>query len=116
MNNSSKRPSLSRLLFISLFQRRPNNTHGSLQQQSSLPSLPASNTHDGWHEYWRQMGQSWRIEPEIDTKRQDYLAQRQAIIPDIKRGMYPFKDIKLSRADIEWLLAMHENGRGPVEW
>ena len=33
-----------------------------------------------------------------------------------KQGVYPFKDIKLSRADIEWLLAMHEGGRGPVEW
>ncbi len=26
------------------------------------------------------------------------------------------KDIKLSRADVEWLLATHENGRGPVDW
>jgi hypothetical protein len=24
--------------------------------------------------------------------------------------------VKLSRADVEWLLATHENGRGPVDW
>lgn len=28
----------------------------------------------------------------------------------------PFEGIKLSRADIEWLLANYENGRGPVDW
>lgn len=26
------------------------------------------------------------------------------------------KDINLNRADIEWLLATHEDGRGPVDW
>ena len=31
-------------------------------------------------------------------------------------GIYPFRDIKLSRVDIEWLLETHENGRGPVDW
>src|SRR5205823_123813 len=36
--------------------------------------------------------------------------------PDIKRGIYPFKGITLSRADIEWLLVSHEDGRGPVDW
>ncbi len=41
---------------------------------------------------------------------------RRAIVPDIEQGIYPFKDIKLNRADVEWLLATHENGRGPVDW
>jgi uncharacterized protein YjbI with pentapeptide repeats len=38
--------------------------------------------------------------------------------PDIKRGVYPFKDIVLGRADVEWLLATHESGGvlGPVDW
>jgi uncharacterized protein YjbI with pentapeptide repeats len=45
-----------------------------------------------------------------------YLTKRRSITPDIAHGIYPFKDIKLSRADVEWLLATHENGRGPVEW
>jgi uncharacterized protein YjbI with pentapeptide repeats len=69
-----------------------------------------------WRTYWRALGQVWRTEPEIDAKRQDELARRRTIVPDIKQGIYPFKDIKLSRADIEWLLATHENGRGPVDW
>src|SRR5438105_1845808 len=58
----------------------------------------------------------WQIEPEIDSERQQFLAERLAIIPDIQRGIYPFKDVKLSRADIEWLLITHEGGRGPVDW
>jgi uncharacterized protein YjbI with pentapeptide repeats len=34
-----------------------------------------------------------------------------ATTPDIRRGIYPFKGMKLSRADVEWLLARRENGR-----
>mgnify|MGYP002402111500 CR=1 FL=1 len=26
------------------------------------------------------------------------------------------KNIKLNRADVEWLLATHENGQGPIDW
>src|SRR5258708_32390975 len=59
---------------------------------------------------------AWRTEPEIDTKRQKFLTERLAIIPDIQRGIYPFKDVKLTRADIEWLLITHEGGHGPVDW
>ena len=57
----------------------------------------------------------WRTEPEINVSRQKYLDKRRAITPDIKRGIYPFKGIKLNRADIEWLLVIHENGLGPVD-
>jgi len=31
------------------------------------------------------------------------------IVPDIQQGIYPFKSIKLNRADVEWLLATCEN-------
>ena len=58
----------------------------------------------------------WRAEPEIDAERQRYLVERLAITPDIKRGIYSFKDVKLSRADIEWMLATQENRRGPRGW
>ena len=39
-------------------------------------------------------------------------------MPDIEKGSYPFKDVKLNRADVEWLLATHESEglRGPVDW
>src|ERR1700682_2576422 len=77
---------------------------------------PTTNDPDTWRTYWETQGWPWRTEQEIDAERQKYLAERRAIVPDIEKGIYPFKDIKLSRADVEWLLATHENGRGPVDW
>src|SRR5260370_41634243 len=74
--------------------------------------IPAVDDREGW----KAQGQSWRTEPEIDLERQQYLAERRSITPDIARGIYPFRDIALTRADVEWLLATHENGRGPVDW
>jgi hypothetical protein len=71
-----------------------------------------------WPARWRALGQPWRVEPEISAKRQSVLEARRALRPDITQGVYPFggHDLALSRADVEWLLATHENGRGPVEW
>ncbi len=63
---------------------------------------------------WAKHGQPWRTEPEIGADRQAELAARRAITPDVTRGVYPFKGMRLGRADIEWLLATHEDGRGPV--
>jgi uncharacterized protein YjbI with pentapeptide repeats len=77
---------------------------------------PNTNDQDEWKAYWEEQGQPWRTEPEIDAERQKYLAEQRSITPDIKQGIYPFKDIQLCRADVEWLLATHENGRGPVDW
>ena len=57
--------------------------------------------------------QAWRTEPEIEMARQEQLTRCLATTPDVTRGIYPFKGMKLSRADIEWLLATDENGRGP---
>lgn len=72
-----------------------------------------------WHKRWKLEGQPWRTEPEITAERQTYLATLRARSPDIERGLYPFKDMdsKLTRADVEWLLATHasENQIGPVE-
>lgn len=69
-----------------------------------------------WVAHWQAQGQSWRTEPEIDADRQQFLAQRRAVTVDIITGRYPFKDVPLNRADVEWLLATHEDGRGPVDW
>lgn len=71
---------------------------------------------EAWQAFWAERGQGWRTEPEIDVERQAELAARREIAPDILRGTYPFKGMKLKRADIEWLLATHENGRGPVDF
>src|SRR5262249_46874043 len=37
---------------------------------------------------------------------------------DITQGIYPFggRELALTRADVEWLLATHEDGCGPVDW
>jgi uncharacterized protein YjbI with pentapeptide repeats len=71
-----------------------------------------------WPEYWKAQGMSWRTEPEIGRARQAYLAERRAVKPDIQQGIYPFKDIKLTRSDVEWLVATLESGgmRGPIDW
>jgi hypothetical protein len=85
-------------------------------KQTTTVSRPFTNDPEGWKAYWGAQGQPWRTEPEIDEERQKYLSERRAIKPDIEQGIYPFKDIKLNRADVEWLLVTHENGRGPVDW
>lgn len=88
-------------------------------QTNSLPAqpqYPIPNDRDAWLDYWQKCGQSWRTEPEIDSNRQQYLTERLTVKPDIVQGIYPFKDIKLDRADVEWLLANHEQGRGPIDW
>lgn len=84
--------------------------------QVSTLQRPISDDPEAWRVYWKAQGWSWRTEPEIDALRQKFLAERRAIVPDIKQGIYPFKDIKLSRADVEWLLVTHNNGRGTVSW
>lgn len=77
---------------------------------------------DSWNAYWTAQGMPWRREPEIDAQQQRYLAERRAMGLDTERDIYPFRDahdrIRLTRADIEWLLATHESGdrRGPVDW
>lgn len=87
-------------------------------QVSALQHLQRPTTDDlkAWETFWKEQEQPWRREPEIDMERQQFLAERRSIPPDIVQGIYPFKDIKLSRADVEWLLATHEKGRGPVDW
>lgn len=71
-----------------------------------------------WSSHWRRCNQPQRYEPEIEQQRKEELAlRRRDIVPNIEKGIYPFKeDMKLTRADIEWLLATHEDGRGPVDW
>lgn len=100
-------------------RRKSRNIYTTTEQnglQPSAPQRPALDDKDGWKAYWEAQGQSWRTEPEIDKERQNYLDERRQIKPDIGQNKYSFQGIKLSRADIEWLLATHENGRGPVVW
>ncbi len=100
-----------------------DRTQAPKKRQKSRPISKPDNTalhqplHDdreAWKAYWEKQGQTWRSEPEIDRERQTYLSERRSITPNIEAGIYSFKDIELSRADVEWLLATHENGQGPV--
>src|SRR5215469_3464334 len=100
-------------------QRRSHKTNTANQENSKqIPAAqrPANDDTEAWKSFWKAQGQPWRTEPEIDEERQRYLDERRSIKPDWKQGIFPFKDIKLSRADVEWLLATHENGCVPVDW
>lgn len=66
-----------------------------------------------WAAMWEKQ-QEWRTEAEIDERRQVELKRRLAVEPDIERGIYPFKGMKLSRADVEWLL-VQENEQGSTD-
>jgi uncharacterized protein YjbI with pentapeptide repeats len=70
---------------------------------------------EGWQAYWHERGQGWRTEPEISESRQARLANCLASV-DGKAGNFPFAKVQLSRADVEWLLANHDGGRGPIDW
>jgi hypothetical protein len=88
------------------------------QTATAVQERPAPEGYTSWPEYWKAQGMPWRTDPEIAEERQRYLAERRSVQPDIEQAVYPFKDIKLGRADVEWLLATHESDglRGPVDW
>jgi len=86
------------------------------ETQATTLKRPANDDKEAWYAYWKAQGQPWRWEPEISEERQRYLAEQRKIKPSFIQGIYPFKGIKLSRADIEWLLAIHEVGQRPVDW
>ena len=94
---------------------KPRRSRQTSTQNTTLEQ-PTNDDKEAWKAYWKAQGQPWRTEPEIELERQKYLEERRSIIPEIEQGVYPFKDIKLSRADVEWLLATHDNNRGPVDW
>jgi uncharacterized protein YjbI with pentapeptide repeats len=74
--------------------------------QGAQPALStAAKATEEWRQHWQAFGQPWRTEPEIDETRQRELAERLATPPDWRRGIFPFRDMKLTRADVEWLLA-----------
>jgi uncharacterized protein YjbI with pentapeptide repeats len=90
------------------------STQDSIQPSSK--QRPVTSNCDEWKAYWIASGQPWRCEPEIDIERQQYLTELYSITPNIREVIFPFKNVRLDRADVEWLLATHENGLGPVDW
>jgi uncharacterized protein YjbI with pentapeptide repeats len=62
---------------------------------------------EGWKVYWAAQGMSWRTEPEIGEGRQRFLMERTQTKVNIGQGSFPFRDVPLVRADIEWLTATY---------
>src|SRR5215470_111859 len=77
-------------------------------KQVSIPLHPTTNDPVAWKTYWEAQGQRWRTEPEISPERQKFLKECLSIVPNLKQGIYPFKGIKLNRADVEWLIDIHD--------
>ena len=78
----------------------------------SQPKRPTTNKRDDWHNYWKELGYTWRTEPEIDAQRQAELNNLRLILRDIdgsyEGSFYVFdENINLGRADVEWLLAAY---------
>src|SRR5260370_32930139 len=101
--------------------KRPTVARGEQKQvseqseQSSLQSIrPPRDDRAAWLAYWQKQNQPWRTEPEISPERRAELEKCRALVPDVEKGIYPFKGMKLDRADVEWLLATYEGG--PVKW
>lgn len=99
-----------RKLLSTLFERKPAQQSAHLHPQQ-LPTSPLA-----WRKHWQAQGFPWRTEPEIGLKRQQELSSRRSLVSDRASGIYPFQGMQLSRADVEWLLATHDHGRGPVDW
>jgi hypothetical protein len=83
---------------------------------STEPQQPAGDNRDQWQAYWTAQGMPWRTEPEIDAKRQALLDAKRRIAASPENGRYSFTGVKLTRADVEWLLATHQSDglTGPV--
>lgn len=50
-----------------------------------------ANDQETWRAYWREHGQPWRTEPEIDTGRQDQLTTALEMKVDIEQSLFPFR-------------------------
>jgi uncharacterized protein YjbI with pentapeptide repeats len=85
-----------------------------VEQPGAQP--PPASDRAAWRAWWSARGQPWRQEPEVAAERAHVLAQRRGVAPNIGQGVYPFAGQTLTRADVEWLLATHEDQRGPIDW
>src|SRR5260370_37911673 len=72
--------------------------------QHPVVQQPMAHDKAAWRAWWAERGQPWRSEPEIATERRAELEKRLLIVADVELGVYPFRDMRLGRADIEWLL------------
>lgn len=93
-----------------------SNVKAQTNERSLLGQRPPDNDAKAWLAYWQAKDQPWRTEPEIDLARQSVLYSRRKAGARNAGSEYSFRGMRLSRAEVEWLLATHENGAGPVDW
>ena len=102
----------SRLMHLLVKWQTPwSHVSGQDGRQIAAVHRPSTEDAEAWIAYWEAQGQAWRTEPEISTERQKFLKERLSVIPKRKQGIYPFKGIKLNRADVEWLIDIHGGGQ-----
>lgn len=95
--------------------------HGErgLEGWTTTSATTATAERDALRDFWAARGQPWRTEPEIDEARQGFLAERRATKAVPREGIFRFAGVRLARADVEWLLATHDDqggAVGPVDW
>lgn len=97
---------------------RRKSRQGRKENGTQIPEVqhPTTDDQEVWKAYWKRQKQPWRTEPEISPQRQEELQQRRTLVPDIDQGLYPFRGMHLSCADVEWPLVTHQDGQGPVYW
>jgi uncharacterized protein YjbI with pentapeptide repeats len=88
------------------------------QDQGTLQKVirPITDDRAAWDAYWQAQNQPWRTEPEISPERKVELEKCRAVVPDIEKGIYPFKGMKLDRADLEWLLSTMDSDPDSETW
>jgi hypothetical protein len=64
-----------------------------------------------WSARWTERGFPWRTEPEIPPRRRWQLRVLAEVEPSVGAGRFPFRQVSLNRADVEWLLATQGPGR-----
>jgi hypothetical protein len=62
-------------------QTKQTGTHANTLQH------PVNDDEEAWKTYWKEQGQLWRTEPEIDLERKKYLAERREIKTSFKQGI-----------------------------
>lgn len=88
-------------------QTNTEGNHAAVPERMRRDQYPSTEERIGEEERFPP----WRTEPEIIPERKEQLVRRLKTATDVKQGIYPFKGMKLSRADIEWLLAQYtKNG------
>jgi uncharacterized protein YjbI with pentapeptide repeats len=101
--NSSTEISPTIFHLIALLRHIFMQNHPSSSTFSSNPS-----DLETWKTSWKEHDQLWRTEPLLDKERQQQLLSYSQREVNIERGSYPLKGVRLSRADVEWLLTMQE--------